>query len=229
LKTHALTLTHQLTQIRLFCAFTVFPGVYVDIYAPSAISFSFGGSACTVDVTTSFPFDDAVIVSVTADPPLAFDLALRMPFWAGSAPVPISVNGVPSTPGIPGSYVHLKQTWGPAAAPTAVAFVLPRTLVAHRYTGVTTTGPGPALTRFAYTVGPVLLAATSATRWNSTARSLLIPGVDGSTPSAWMQPAGDGNGLHYVVAGVSDVFFQPIWEIQGTTIFSSYPSFPANS
>lgn len=146
-----------------------------------------------------------------------------MPAWAGSAPIPIAVNGVPAAPGTPGSYAHISQLWGPATAPTAVAFVLPRTLVAHAYTGATPTPAG--LERYAYTVGPVLLAATSATRWNATAKSLVVPGVVGADPSAWMTPAGDGNGLHFTVAGVSDVFFQPIWEIQGTIVFSSYPAF----
>jgi DUF1680 family protein len=203
------------------------PGIYVDIYAPSSISFTFGGSACSVDVTTAFPFDDGILLSVSADPPVAFDLALRMPAWAGTAPIPISVNGVPVAPGVPGSYAHVKQTWSSAASPASVAFVLSRTLAAHLYTGVTPTGPGPALTRYAYTVGPVLLAATSSTRWNSTVKSLVIPQVDGSDPGAWMTSANDGNGLHFIVAGISDVFFQPIWEIQGATIFSSYPSFTA--
>jgi len=108
-----------------------------------------------------------------------------------------------------GPTVHIVQVWQQT---TAVAFELPRTLVAHAYTGLTPTPQG--LTRFAYTVGPILLAATSASRWNSTAKALIIPSVSGASPDTWMTPANDGNGLHYTVAGVSDVFFQPIWEIQ---------------
>lgn len=201
--------------------FSISPGgLYVDIYAPSSITLAVGQSAVTVDVSTEFPFSSGVVVTVTSSPPTRFDLALRMPVWAGDAPIPITVNGVPATSGLPGSYVHIVQVWQQT---TAVAFELPRTLVAHAYTGLTPTPQG--LTRYAYTVGPILLAATSASRWNSTAKALIIPSVSGASPDTWMTPANDGNGLHYTVAGVSDVFFQPIWEIQGSQVFSSYPAF----
>ena len=161
--------------------------------------------------------------AVASSPPVDFDLALRMPAWAGTAPIPITINGKPTTPGTPGSYAHVSKLWGAGGSPTTLLFNLPRSLVAHRYTGLTPTPEG--LTRYAYTVGPVLLAATSATRWNSSAHALIIPSVAGANPSSWMLPANDNNGLHFVVAGVSDVFFQPIWEIQGTQVFSSYPAF----
>ena len=38
-------------------------GLYVDIYAPSTISFEFAASAVTVDVTTEFPFSDGVLIT----------------------------------------------------------------------------------------------------------------------------------------------------------------------
>ena len=141
---------------------------------------------------------------------MAFDLALRMPAWAGAGPIAIAVNGAPATPGMPGSYAHISQVWGSAASPTAVAFDLPRTLVAHRYTGITPTPGG--LVRYAYTVGPVLLAATSSTRWNSTAKALIIPGVSGASPSSWMTPAGDGNGRECceLVCGSMRSFSPPV-------------------
>jgi len=205
-------------------------GLYVDIYAPSDINFTHAGSAVRVVVATAFPGDGAVTLTVTATPAVSMDLALRMPAWAGPGSVAVTVDGAAGPAGVPGSYLHLHRTWGPAT--TTVAYTLPLGLATHRYTGSTPTGPGPAapLPRFAYTVGPVLLAATGAAgRWNATAKALIVPGVDGAAPAGWLKPAGDGHPLHFTVAGAPDMLFQPLWEIENGQVFSSYPAFPAST
>ena len=46
----------------------------------------------------------------------------------------------------------------------------------------------------------------------------------GATPADWLVPAADGNPLHWEVAGVPGVLFQPNWEIQETN-FSAFPCF----
>ena len=116
-------------------------GLYVDIYAPSAINFSFGGSDVAVEVFTDFPYGTSVLVQVASSPPAAFELALRMPEWVDAASVPVTVDGAPAGAGAPASYLKLQQTWGSPSAPTKVAFELPMRLRAHRYTGASQVAP----------------------------------------------------------------------------------------
>jgi DUF1680 family protein len=200
-------------------------GLYVDIYAPSAINFAFGGSDIAVEVFTDFPYGSSVLVQVASQPPAAFELALRMPEWVDAASVPVTVDGAPAPAGAPGSYLKLSQTWGSPSAPTKVAFALPMKLRAHKYTGASQVAP---YTRYAYTVGPILMAATSAARFNASLNALVVPAVDGAAPADWMVPAGDGNPMHFSVDGVDDVLFQPAWEVNDIgAISSSYPAFEA--
>ena len=200
-------------------------GLYVDIYAPSAINFSFGGSDVAVEVFTDFPYGTSVLVQVASSPPAAFELALRMPEWVDAASVPVTVDGAPAGAGAPGAYLKLQQTWGSPSAPTKVAFELPMRLRAHRYTGASQVAP---YTRYAYTVGPILMAATSAARFNVSLNALVVPTVDGAAPADWMVAAGDGNPMHFAVDGVDDVLFQPAFEVNDIgAIMSSYPAFEA--
>ena len=195
------------------------PALFVDIYAPSTISFSAGGSAVVVQVSTQWPYASDVLVTVAADPPLALDLALRMPSWVAAASVPVTVDDAPSAPGSPGAYLHLARTW----TSSAVRFSLPMAARAHKYSGASQIAP---FTRYAYTVGPILMAATSGARYNKTLQGLIVPGVDGAAPGAWMVPSADGAPLHFDVQGVDDVLFQPAWEVNDIgAVFSSYPCF----
>ena len=41
----------------------ILAGIYLDIYAPSSISFTFGASSVFIDVETDFPFSDAINVT----------------------------------------------------------------------------------------------------------------------------------------------------------------------
>ena len=40
----------------------------------------------------------------------------------------------------------------------------------------------------------------------------------------WLVPSADSNPLHWEVAGVPGVLFQPNWEVQ-QTLFSAFPCF----
>ena len=199
------------------------PALYVDILAPSTINFTAGAAAVSVQVVTDFPYGSSVLLVVSASPPGAtFDLALRIPAWtSASAGVVVSIDGVPLPSALPGTYLHTQQRAWPALS--RVTYDLPPAVVAHRYTGVSQIAP---YTRYTLTVGMVQMAATSATRYNKTLQGLVIPGVDGSKPEAWLIPAGDANPMHFAVLGVYDVLFQPAWEVNdGGAVFSNYPCF----
>lgn len=192
-------------------------GIYVDIYAPSSIVHG----ALNVTVATQWPYGDAVTITVSSSTPgaTAIDLALRMPSWVMAPAVPVALNSASGAySGIPGSYLHISRAWGSA---DVLSFTLPMSLAAHRYTGVTQLPP---YSRWAYTYGPVLLAATGP--WDKTLDALLISGVaDPSTPAAFFTPTA-GAPLHWTIgSGSSQVLVQPAWEIEDNELFSAYPAF----
>ena len=188
-------------------------GILVDIYAPSTIVHG----ALTVTVATAWPYGEDVAITVTSTAPGAVvDLALRMPAWVAAPAVAVALNGAPAAfSGAPGSYLHIARAWGAA---DALTFTLPMALAAHPYTGVTQLPPHA---RFAYTWGPVLLAATGP--YDKTLGTLLITGVtDPAAPADFFVPV-PGAPAHWSVAG--GVTFQPAWEVDSDTLFSAYPAF----
>lgn len=201
-------------------------GVLVDIYAPSNFTFMTPtGIAVNLTLATTWPYGTGVVISLSAvaELPSQFSLQLRMPSWAAGSSIPVTVNGAPGPAGVPGSYLYIPGPF-PAGAATVVAFDLPMTITAHPYTGSTQMPP---YHRYAYTYGPVLLAATGGVSdWNNSLNTLHIAGLNGSNPASWMAPAGDGNKLHFAVEGSPGVLFQPNWEIQDNYAnFSVYPIF----
>jgi DUF1680 family protein len=198
-------------------------GLYVDIYAPSTITFVYQGVPVSVTTATDFPYGNGSVgISVDLSSPLSFDLTLRIPSWISTPTISVNVGGT-ILQGIQGSYLHISQQW--SAGQTTVSLTFPRELQAVEYTGYTTI---PGYTRYAYTYGPILLAAQGG-GWNTTLTCININGVNPNTPSTWLAPSTDGNALHFDVtqgpsAGV--VTFIPHFEVQFQQ-FAVYPAFPA--
>ena len=192
------------------------PALYVDLYAASAVALAGG---VTVEVATRFPFDSAVAITVTCAAGAAdLDLAIRIPAWtAAPGGVQVTVGGAawPAL-GAPGSYLHVSRQW--AAGATAVAFALPMALQAHLYTGDT---QRPPYARYAFTFGPILLAAVGA--FNASVDAVALAGVDPTAPEGWLVAQGN---LSFSVAGNAAVSFVPYGAIYGET-FSVYPVFLA--
>lgn len=199
-------------------------GVYVDLYAASTINFTVaGGGAASLTQDTAWPYGTTVSITLTLPSATTLDLALRMPYWVAAASVPVSINGSPyATAGVPGTYLHINQAW-PAGA-TTIAYSLPMAFSAHNYTG---SSQIPPYNRYSYLYGPVSLAAEGP--WNTTIDALVMPqsaNLDPANPAAWMQPAGDGNSLHFTVAGAQGYTFKPYYEIQTAgELFSVFPCF----
>lgn len=198
--------------------------LYVDLYTASNISFDIGGGATGVLVTdTAWPYAPNVTLTLTLPAPwVGGDVALRIPAWVAATAVSVNLNGAAwPTHGTPGSYLHVAASWV-VGQPNVLTLSLPMAFTASKYVGHTQLPP---YSRWGYTYGPVLLAGSGP--WNSTADALVMPaGVDPSCPSCWMTPAGDGNALHFTVAGAPGFSFKPYWEVQdaGET-FSTYPCF----
>jgi DUF1680 family protein len=101
--------------------------LWVNVYAPSTARWEAAGVSLTMD--TSFPEGDAATLTLTADAPRSFTLALRRPSWAGDG-FAVHVNGrpVPVRSG-PGSYVEIARAW---RSGDIVAVALPKTLRLER-------------------------------------------------------------------------------------------------
>jgi hypothetical protein len=191
--------------------------VYVDLYAAADVTVSVPGANVTVAVATHFPYGEGVSITVTASAAARLDLALRIPAWVAAASVAVLVGGArwPSD-GAPGSYLHVSREWAEGA--TAVEFALPMALAAHLYAGDT---QAPPFARYAFTFGPVMLAAVGAL--DATLNAVAIADVDPTAPASWLVPRGN---LTFAVAGNAAVVFIPYGSIYGET-FSVYPVFLA--
>ncbi len=50
--------------------------------------------------------------------------------------------------------------------------------------------------------------------WDNATDCIILKGIDPDSPSDWMDPAGDGNSLHFTVAGNAGYTFVPYFELQ---------------
>jgi len=200
------------------------PAVYVDMYAPASFITpvpGYAGAGVNVTVVTQWPFGTAVTVLVApaGTGPLTMDLALRIPAWT-TGNVAVTVDGVPwGSLGTPGSYLHVNREWLGGGTATPVSFSLPATFAAHPYTGFTQLPP---YQRYAYTYGPLLLAAEGpSSLWNATVDCLLIDGVDPLQPVNWMRQVGPLMWNVTTSSGAQVTFF-PYFQVQQET-FTAYP------
>ena len=198
--------------------------VYVDIYADATLAFqqTGGGGLGGLEMSTTWPYGDssvALTLTLSAQSS-AFDLVLRIPYWAGAASVPITVNGETwPEEGKPGSYLHLSP-W-PAGTSTVSFSLRPMSWTPARYTG---SSQLPPYARYSYLFGPVLMAFQGP--WNSSVDALIMPsGLDPTAPGAWLT-GNSGGSLHFSVVGYPNYTVKPYWEVQTAgELFSNYPCF----
>jgi len=201
--------------------------LYVDIYAQSNITLPYPEAASpgvvTLAVDTAWPYGAAVALTLTLPAAGALDLALRVPAWLAAPSMAVTVNGVPAGAGAPGSYLHLAGPW--RAGANQIAFALPMALASARYEGASQLPP---YERWSALYGPVLLAFVGP--WNASVDglTLLAPAVQPAQPAAWLQPAADGNALHFEAPSMPGVASLPYFEVQEEgQLFTVYPCFVA--
>ena len=163
-------------------------GIYVDIYAPSEISWKQGTTDVRLLATTAFPQAGDVTLKIGAAQPVAFALSLRIPSWAAHA-VEIRLNGKTFRAGIPGTYCHLERQWVPG---DEISFSLPMDFRMKRYEGYDQIAGFP---RYSLEYGPLLLGLVGKFNFQQTIRILNDP----AQPSAWLMPVA-GKPLHYHIA-----------------------------
>lgn len=83
----------------------------------------------TLDVRTSYPWDERVDITVTASGNDPWTLALRVPSWCRDAR--LSVNGSLVRAGVQEGYLRVTRTWRPGDVVSLVLAMPPRLVAAH--------------------------------------------------------------------------------------------------
>lgn len=85
--------------------------IFVNLYAPSRLSWRQRGRNVTLEQNTSYPLDSEVTIVVKTAAPESFSIGLRIPAWAGAASS-LSLNGKRAErPLIPGTFYQIQRTW----------------------------------------------------------------------------------------------------------------------
>jgi uncharacterized protein len=86
-------------------------GIYVNLYVPSRMKWTWGKRQIVLTQLTSYPFQPTSQIEITEAGPSAFPIYLRIPAWAGPKTA-ISVNGKRVDLGPePGKFARLNRTW----------------------------------------------------------------------------------------------------------------------
>jgi DUF1680 family protein len=86
-------------------------GVYVNLYAPSRVTWNHADSRVTLTQRTNYPNALSTQIEVSADKPAAFFIHLRIPAWAGPKTT-VTVNGRRTEADLtPGRFARLSGPW----------------------------------------------------------------------------------------------------------------------
>jgi uncharacterized protein len=86
-------------------------GINVNLYVPSRITWQQGGARVSLTQHTSYPNNGDTAMHLTLSKPERFNIALRIPAWAGSK-TRVTVNGNPVDVALtPGTWATIDRTW----------------------------------------------------------------------------------------------------------------------
>jgi hypothetical protein len=200
-------------------------GIFVDLYAPSEISWKQGTAELKLITSTAFPDAEDMLLKVEPRQPTVFRLSLRIPSWAVRA-VEIRLNGKPLGAGIPGTYCHLEREW---KSGDQISFSLPMGFRMRLYEGYDQIA---GYSRYSLEYGPLLLGLAGKFNFQRTIRILNDP----AQPSSWLMTV-PGRPLHYQIsiekgywalredeAWSSQAFeYMPYYEIPPGQEFTAFP------
>ena len=86
--------------------------LYVNLYIPSTVRWTYDGAQVSLAQTSAYPFDSTVKFDLTLSKPAEFAIHFRIPSWAVGAS--ISVNGklaAAGVPALPSSFARVRRTW----------------------------------------------------------------------------------------------------------------------
>jgi uncharacterized protein len=85
-------------------------GLYVNLYIPSTVRWSYEGAQISLTQKSDYPFDGAIKFELDSSKAAEFAIHLRIPEWAEGAS--ISVNGKPGSASVAaGQFAMLHRTW----------------------------------------------------------------------------------------------------------------------
>jgi DUF1680 family protein len=86
-------------------------GVYVNLFAPSAVQWSDAGGRYGLKQETKYPFNNKTQIQVSGSRPKDYTLYVRIPAWAAKDPI-ILVNGKRVSDTVrPGTFAGIRRTW----------------------------------------------------------------------------------------------------------------------
>jgi DUF1680 family protein len=185
-------------------------GLYIDLFAPSTISYSAQTATMSLKMVTQFPLDKNVLISVNSDKPVVSKIRIRVPSWAINN-MQVLVNGKKAVTGKPGTYITLSREWKTG---DAISFSLPMGFRMTRYTGEER---DPAHERYALEYGPILMAYVNINGQNENltlqiSAEKLIKSLK----------AVDGKPLHFISNGNRSFEYMPYFEVQDES-FTCFP------
>ena len=130
-------------------------GLYVNLFANSAITWRQARRALELEMTTQFPFQPEVTLRLSAPVPTRANVRVRVPTWAATDML-IYLNGNLTAAGKPGTYQSLDRTWSDG---DTINFTLPMDFRLSLYTGM---DQADGDLRYALEYGPILMAVVAA-------------------------------------------------------------------
>lgn len=85
-------------------------GVYVNLYIPSTLRWTQGGTQVSLTQKSAYPFDGAVRFDIAVSKTTDFAVHLRIPVWADGASIFVNGGAVPTTVD-PGKFAMIHRTW----------------------------------------------------------------------------------------------------------------------
>jgi DUF1680 family protein len=84
--------------------------VYVNLYVPSTLRWTEGGSALSLTQEGEYPYEDHVAFNMSATQPAEFALNLRVPEWAQGAQIFVNGTRQKDAPE-PGKFASIRREW----------------------------------------------------------------------------------------------------------------------
>jgi DUF1680 family protein len=158
-------------------------GVYVNLFTPSSVQWTSGGTHLGLTQQTKYPIENTATIQVSASQPSEFTVYVRIPGWTEPDAL-LSVNGSRvSEPVKPGTFAAIRRTWKDGDR-IELEFPMPLRLVPVDVQH----SSNVALMR-----GPVVLFAVADTQPSFEKAELLRAHPANNELGDWLAASGDGN------------------------------------
>jgi len=160
-------------------------GVYVNLFTPSSVQWTDGGSKHGLKQQTKYPFDNKIEIQVSVSQPKEYTIYIRIPGWATPGAV-LSVNGKRvDGPTDPGTFTAVRRTWKDG---DQVQLELPMPL---RLEAVDANHPD----MVALVQGPLVLFAIAESQPTFDHKGLLQAKATNNAKGDWMATSADGSSI----------------------------------